>query len=78
MHVTGVEHSSCLCVRGRNGEANLTQQNPQVSKERILCGGLGKVIRDDQMWGSREAGCASSNMWHTKDRKGGSRVLKER
>ena len=48
------------------------QQNPQVSEERILFDGLGKVIRDDQMWGSREALFASSNVWHTKDRKGGS------
>lgn len=60
----------CLSVHDRNREAILIQQNPQVSKERILFNELGKVIRDDQMWGSREAFFAPSNLWHTKDKKG--------
>lgn len=55
----------------RNREAILIQQNPQVTKDRILFNGLGKVIRDDQMWVSREVLFASSKLWHTKDRKGG-------
>lgn len=56
-------------MRDRNGEAILIQENPQVSEESILFNEWGKVIRNDQMWGSREALFASSNLRHTKDRK---------
>lgn len=70
-------HFLCLWVHDRKKEAILIQQNPQVTKERILFNGLGRAIRDDQMWACREVLFASSKLWRTKDRKEGIRVIKK-